>query len=50
MRKKGWVAGRQTARNYFAEVNVIDVEMEVGLGVGVGEGRSSASKWTLWSL
>lgn len=50
MRKKGWVAGRQTARNYFAEVNVIDVEMEVVLGVGVGEGRSSASKWTLWSL
>jgi len=23
-------AGRQTARNYFDEVNVIDVEMEVG--------------------
>ncbi len=32
MRKKGWRAGRQTARNYFAEVNVIDVEMEVGGG------------------
>jgi hypothetical protein len=32
MRKKGWWAGRQTARNYFAEVNVIDVEMEMGRG------------------
>jgi hypothetical protein len=32
MRKKRWGegVGRQTARNYFAEVNVIDVEMEVG--------------------